>query len=230
MKNVKAEAPNNISILNDSLKKNGFNIRLEPIPDPKGFGVVTILDRWLKWLYEGEGRSIVTGGKIYPAFRLERGASFYRFEDSSHPHPVVCLQTQSGDEGLALVDKVPELAAAQKTKVYEHKGTIIPEVSINQQPNDKFLLGMYTHDLHGQRWFIQQALQEARFDMNARGARIKTATAVGMMRGVSFDDRSDLIFDSPFYLWITGAEGSELPVAIIYVSRDSWRKAYLKEL
>lgn len=239
MEDLKAKASKDIAVLNAFLAENGFDIRLDPIPDPEGFGVVAILDRLVKWLVAGEERSLWVNGKTYPAFRLEEGASFYSL--GGHQHPAVCLQTQSKDtvwltfadeqlSGLALVDKVLALAAAQKEHIYDYKGTVIPEVMINQKPDISFLLDMGTYDPKGQYWFIQQAIQQAKFAMNKEGARIKVATAVAVMRSMSAVVNPDLIFDRPFYLWISGREGSALPVAMIYVDVDTWQKADLNAL
>lgn len=236
MEDLKAKASKDIGILNAFLRENGFDIQLNPIPDPEGFGVVAILDRLVKWLVKGEERTIKVGVKEHPAFRLEQGVSFFTINDQ----PAVCLETQSGDKvwltfadqelsGLALTDKIFGLTIAQKRPKYEYKGVVIPEVLINQKPDITFLLNMGTHDPQGQYWFIQQALQQAKFAMNKEGARIKVATAIGVMRGVAME-KPDLVFDRPFYLWIMGREGSGLPVAMMYVDVDTWQKADLNAL
>lgn len=239
MEGIKAKASKDIDALNFFLAENGFDIRLDPITDPEGFGVVAILDRLVKWLIMGEERTIRVGGKTYPAFRLEKGASFYTI--SGYRDPAVCLQTQSGDtvwltfadeqlNGLDLVDKILGLATARKESIYDYKGTVIPEVLVNQRPDISFLLNMGTYDPQGQYWFIQQALQQAKFAMNREGARIKVATTIAVMRTSLPEVKPDLVFDRPFYLWITGREGSALPVAMMYVDKDAWQKADLNAL
>ncbi len=58
LEDVEAKASPLIDELNTFLQQHGFSIQLQPIPDPKGFGVVAILDRAVKWLTAGEPQNI----------------------------------------------------------------------------------------------------------------------------------------------------------------------------
>jgi len=240
MKDIKAKASKSVVELNAFLKENGFDIQLEAFRDPEGFGVVSILDRLVNWLTTGEDRTVRVDGKTYPAFRLTEGVEFWNTSDS--PNPIVKIQTKSGDtvcltfgdqelEGVELAKKILHIVQAEKIPNWDsYDGVIIPDVMIDMKPSLDWLLGMSTRDEKDQTWFISQALQQAKFAMNKLGARIKVATAIAMSRGLPPEPKPDLIFDRPFYLWIEGREGSKLPMAMIYVDTDTWKKADLNAL
>lgn len=241
IEDLKAKADRDVGVINRWLSENGFNIQLNPIPVPEGFAVASILDRLVRWLAQADevGPKIRVGGRVYPGFRLEgRGVSFYI--SSAFPHPIVILDTQTGDQvfltfadheiaDLDLVYEAIALLDCQKKQCDDFKGVRIPQVMIDQQPDISWLLGLNTLDPEGQFWFIQQALQQAKFAMNKEGCRIKVATAVAVTRGFT-PPKPDLIFDRPFLATMRGREGIPLPVFSIYVDTDTWKEADLYAL
>lgn len=243
MGNMKTLASRSAAELNKFLAENGFDIRLEDL-GPDGVGVVAILDRLVKWLAEADSgeQKIYRDGTEYPAFRLEgTGVRFYI--SKNHYEPIAELETQTGDkvyltkleepfDGLELTERALDIIKSQKVPCCDYKGVIIPEVMIDKQVDISFLLGMSTKDSEGDPWFISQALQQAKFAMNKEGARVKVATALAAVRYCvgPIVEPPDLIFDSPFLLWIVGREGSDLPLISIYVDTDSWKSADLNSL
>ncbi len=232
-------ATNDVTEANQFLTDNGFSIQLDPLPDPLAFFIVSILDRLVNWEVTGEDHPIHTPEETYPGFRLEDGVDF--FDIPNHPHLAARLATKTGDyvwltyadqelKGIELADKVVSLVKAPKNASFDFDGAVIPDVMIDQQPDISWLVGLFTFDDTPEKWFIAQALQQAKFAMNKEGARIKVATAVAMMRECAVIEKPDLIFDRPFFLWIEGREGSKLPLGMMYVDTDSWTKADLDAL
>lgn len=242
MQDLKAKADRDIGVINRWLIENGFSIQLNPIPDPMGFAVASILDRLVRWLAQASpiDPKIRVDGRDYPGFQLEgSGVSFYT--SSAFPHPIVMLDTQSGDQvfltfanreiaGLDLVYETTALLGCHKKPCHDFKGVRIPQVMIDQKPDITWLLGLNTLDPEGQFWFIQQALQQAKFAMNKEGCRIKVATAVAVMRGFTPPPKPDLVFDRPFLAAMRGREGLPLPIFSIYVDTDTWKEANLYAL
>lgn len=242
MDDLKAKADRDVGVINRWLAENGFSIQLNPIPDPKGFTVASILDRLVRWLAQADETNpkIRVSSRDYPGFRLEgRGISFYT--SPAFPHPIVMLDTQTGDKvfltfadhetaGLDLVYEAIALLDCHKKPCDDFKGVRIPQVMIDQKPDITWLIGLNTFDPEEQFWFIQQALQQAKFAMNKEGCRIKVATAIALMRGFTPPPKPDLIFDRPFLATMRGREGLPLPVFSIYVDMDTWKEADLYAL
>lgn len=244
IKGLKALASKSAKELNTFLRKNGFDIRLNPIPvvnGVQGFAVVALFDRFMSWIEKGTEGKITVGGKIYPAFRHGYNISFHSIP--KYPHTAVALETIPGDTvwitfadkeigGVKLLKQILELSKARKNQCNErYSRVVIPEVMLDERPDISFLKGVEARDSKKDPWIVDQALQQVKFAMNKMGVRAKSATAIAIKFGsfAKYVRPPDLVFDKPFYLWIT-TKGSSLPIVMIYSDTDSWRKADLEAL
>lgn len=239
MADTKGWVHEDYNFLNDRLAENNFQIRLNPFV---GLGLVAILDRMFMWVgtADPENPKIRSAGGLYPAFRMQamsEGIRFYRNTSGLHEEPILCLDTKSGDrvfmtkaqkpmKGLALYNMVYQLARAPMTQVYDFDGAVIPQVSIDQQPDVSFMNGVYLEQgrADGQAWRFVQALQQVKFLMNEKGAHLKEAFAGALTLGGGGHSSPDLVFDTPIWLWAMPREGFNMPITAMYIAQDCWKE------
>ncbi|MBI2124267.1 hypothetical protein HYT92_00595, partial [Candidatus Pacearchaeota archaeon] len=197
------------NVINKFLKERGFSIQLQPF-DSLTFGVASVLDVLVEWLNKGDVTSIKKGGVTYPAVRIEsKHADF--FEISTHKNPIVCLHTKSGDlvhmtildnapDGFDMVEKAQELFKGEER--YNFSSVVFPMVSLNQDVDISWLIGLRTKGADGQPAVITQALQQTKLRMNEEGARAQSAVAIAVFRG-GFSPEKQYVIDKPFLFWIT---------------------------
>lgn len=109
-----------------------------------------------------------------------------------------------------------------KKKVEVYAGAHIPMIDFDVKPDLDWLLNAETTTAGGDYYYITQAVQQFKFRMDETGARVKVATVIAVMRGVS-DDPRPYILDRPFYGWFTQA-GIDLPMAAFYADLDSFKQ------
>lgn len=222
--------------LNAILRKEGFGIQLDSFR-PTEFGVVSILDVMMKWLHEGQRSSITVETKEaepirYDAFELKNGFAVGKL--SGYAHPIVTIKTKNedgtpgkdlvhlavADEALGgdqLWEKILKLRSLERKEVEEYTHAVIPMIDYDQSFKLDWLLNL---NVNG--WFISQALQQTKFKMNDKGARVKSAVAIAMMRSAMPMPSNKLIIDKPFYLWIE-REGVPYPVFTGYLDEQFWK-------
>lgn len=224
--------------LNGILKQEGFGIQLNPFR-PTEFGVVSILDVMMKWLHEGQRSSIIRtqgaseGGARYEAFELKDG--FYVGQLEGYAHPIITIKTKNEDGALGkdsvhltvadealggdkLWEKILKLRMLERKEIEEYTHVVIPMIDYDQSFKLDWLLGL---NVGG--WFISQALQQTKFKMNDKGARVKSAVAIAMMRSAMPMPSNKLIIDKPFYLWIE-REGVPYPIFTGYLDEQFWKE------
>lgn len=222
--------------LNKILIDNGFSIQLRPFGGKDSFGVVSILDVMVEWLHEGFATSVAVGGKEYPAVSIEEG--FIIQVSSRHEHPVVAIQTKSGDtlyitvadklrsefELLEYVEKIQATLReydpnkdgyATFLEHHRYNKIIFPMVNLDREEDISWLLGM-----NKGLWNIGQALQQTKFKMNEKGARVESAVALGVN---TCPMPWPLTIDKPFFLWIS-RPGCTAPIFAGYITETEWKK------
>lgn len=228
-----AKASKDFRALNELLTEHGFKPQFDESMD--GVGVVSILDMLVEWLvdcktttimrYDSEGRQ-----QAHPAFQVPAdGTMIYDAEE--YDHPLVHLRTKSG-HGLWLME-MPEpkddfdlverarqmLTARTERSTRWTAGVTVPMLEIQLEPDLDWLLGMRAvHD----GWFIAQAAQEFKLRANEKGARVKVATSLTMVRGMSYEPQP-LVFRKPFIGCFTQPGHGDLPLAVFWADYDSWR-------
>lgn len=227
--------------INAFLARKGFSIRLDPFADPRDFGVASVLDVLVEWLKAGEIRTIRTGGREYPAVRIPAGgrrATVVRhFGLPKFPNPIACLTTQSraGDivcltvlDAAQVPDLIteggfPSMVTDTVRFLNEYGGVVFPMVSLDQEVDISWLLGLSTTGADGLPAIVKQAKQQTRFRMNEVGARAESAVALGVMRSMSLQEpKPDLVIDQPFLCWIE-RPGIPFPLFFGHITPDDWK-------
>jgi hypothetical protein len=230
---LKGMASRDITQVNAFLKEEGFDIQLNPVSDPQGFGVASVLKLLMEWLEEGKEAQIYHKRTAYPAFQLKskQGVSFFHL-----PHyedPLVSIETKTGERvclmtadrplsGLALADEILMLAKKRRDRA-RYGAVIVPDVDLDVQPDVSWIQGLSTFDDQHQPWFVAQAGQQVKYRMNRFGAKIETGSMMSVMRGGSLEE--SFAFDRPFYTWVEGQ--GQVPLAMLYVDTDSWKATTL---
>lgn len=235
---LKAKASMKYEELNRFLTSERFAPMFRPFDPKMGIGVVSILDKFVKWLEGKATLAKVYGpiGKEYPGFSLSAsGVTIYSVGGGY----LAQLLTKSDDtlwlflppeksydsfsKGLDLVEKAMALVRGDKQPTNLYAGALIPKVDFNIKPDISWLLKASTFDKSGQYWFVDQAFQQFKLRMNEEGARARVATGVAVMRASVVATPPRLIFDRPFLGWFT-QKGIPVPMAVFYADCDSWRE------
>lgn len=218
--------------LNKFLVDNGFEPKFREISQG-GVGACAILDMLVEWaaeatltsfrLYAPDYKSLndytafempMTGVEIFDVnFSKEKlvkintkdGGALWLVMNDRPDHPLSMLQTTSA----AMASRQP----ADTTWV---KSVIVPTIEIDTEADLSWMLGA-RFGSH----IIDQAFQLVKMRINHEGARVKTATGFGTMRGGPRMPQP-LTFNRPFTGWFT-QPGSEVPIAVFYCDTDSWK-------
>ena len=213
--------------LNKILFEEGFSITLEPF-GLDGFGVVSILDVLIKWLHEGTKGELAIDGVTYPAVSLDKAVTALHYGKKE----IAQLQTRSADtvwmtiadeplEGFALLERIKSIKNALTQSDIDYNAIVtFPMVDINQQVDIDWLLGMKLPGFE-----INQAKQQTKFKMNEKGAHVRSAVAIGLMRSCAKPPkpRTHIIINKPFYIWVE-RPGLSHPVFAGYITPDSWKE------
>lgn len=228
-KELRCWASNDHNELNSILKSERFSIELEPFR-PGGFGVVSILDVMINWLYQGEKSTInhAITQQEYPAVYIDTGFAVYK--STAHQFPVVRIPTKTNDvvwmtiadkprESFELVEHIQHIAHAIDYDEYpeDYSNIRFPMVDLDQEVDISWLMGMQFPN-----YFIAQAKQQTKFKMNETGARVRSAVAIGIEKTCMPLPRKKCIIDQPFYLWIE-RPGVKVPVFAGYISEENWK-------
>ncbi len=226
-------ASKDIEVVNKFLSDNGFTIQLE---QAKGdcFAVASILDILCKWTVKGQKDFITFDNagnstkKTYPAVRMKEG---YTIRQTETDNPLLVIDTENGDkvfmtiaekplEGFELVERVQELSSTSNEDITcRFEDVLFPMVDIDQKGSIDWLIGLrFAPD-----WFISQALQQTRFQMNEEGAAAQSAVAISIEKCINRHRPPTLRIDKPFYVWIE-RPGMTLPLFAAYVDFADWKE------
>lgn len=219
--------------INKFLADRGFSIKLDPFKSPLDFGTASVLDVLVEWLHEGKNMPIKSGKKEYPGVRLS-GAGVEFFASGSHGHPIVQLRTKSKDlvyltlmdkpyQGSALLSLAERLirgAYAPQGKNFD--GVRFPKVKLDQEVDIAWLKNMWTKSSENRPYEIAQALQQTKIAMNEKGARAKSAAAIGVVATAVRRPIPDYVINKPF-LFVLIRPGLSRPLVAAYVERADWK-------
>lgn len=227
--------------LNEILVREGFSIRL-PDFGPDEFGVVSILDVMAEWLAMGRQLSLRVDKQIYPAVHMMPTSLiddvFVRLFDASvssaHTHPLVRLNTKSGDsvfmtiadhvyDDFGLMSRIDDIRKSSGVSVcISAPWLLFPMVDIDLETSLDWLVGMHTITAHGDQAKIISAVQQTKFKMNHLGARVKSAVGIGLATtSVHVDLTEPILIDEPFFLWIE-RPGLSFPLMYAYIDEQDW--------
>lgn len=229
--------------LNQFLTDHKFDPMVEPFDPDMGIGVVSILDKLVKWR-NGPGAKvqIETEQGECPGFELPaQGVNI--FEVAGYPGSYLLeLLTKSDDtlwlfvhgdtnlHGLDMVElSMDVMSRARKTPMrksmfgqgeyWAFAGAQVLMLDFDVKPDISWLLNADTHTESGEYYFIAQAAQQFKMRMDETGARVKVATVIVTMRGIS-EEPKVFVLNRPFYGWWT-QNGLNLPMAAFFADWDS---------
>ena len=230
MPEIEAIASADAEVLNEFLRKRGFNIRLQPFSDyPPHIGAASVFKLLLEWVQPGRVTSIRDGA--YPAVAISK---FTKFHSSRHARAsIASVCAKNGDlvymtafenppNGFGLADMIEKISHSLESN-YEFDRVIFPMISYDEEIDISWLKEMETQGEDGP-WFIDQAVQQTKFRMNEIGAKVESAVGMGMRLGaLASEPKPPLIIDRPFLLWIS-RPGMTHPLFIGHFTEDSWKK------
>lgn len=231
-------ASKDIDEVNTFLKTKGFDIQLDKNKaNPNDVAVASILDIALKWKIPGEKSWITVLGdgfgnylcpaELYPAVRMN---SAYSIRKSSNEKIVIAIDTENGDtvyislaekslKGFELFNEIRSLSSQNyKDVTTNFSGILFPMIDINQQVDISWLRG-----LDSSMYFIAQALQQTRFQMDEKGAAVQSAVAVHAVYKSIQTPKPILEINQPFYLWIE-RPGMSMPLFAAYIDYTDWKE------
>lgn len=220
-------ASRNVDEVNAKLAEWKCSIRLNRITRG-GFGTASKMDVAVEWPVVGETHEIqLMTGAYVPGVLISDNVSFTH---SRRLGVIANIQTKNGDTvhlasevdapgGLELVDYVTQKTNDVIQPITDYSGVHFPMVYIKERPDLSWLLGMETFDANGDLWFIAQSLQETTFGMNEKGARAKSAVAIGMTRGMTFKRKLPLVINTSFLVWVM-RPGISIPLFVGFIQQE----------
>jgi hypothetical protein len=241
---MKDIASKDVDAVNAWLAEQGFpDLQLDKVPnDSQAFYVASILKVVLEWINKGRKIKILSHNtdQYYPGVRLTRedyqGAlNFYTLRD--HANPIACIQTKNKSEYVCMTIMDEELSDIEKMEfvlgfMKEHKefalktesksALMFPMIDYDEQVDISYLQGMKVFNGR-EDYFIAQAIQQTRFQMDEVGAIVESAAAMSSPAGCSFMEDPEMLINKPFLLWVF-RRGMALPYFIGYFSEKHWKE------
>lgn len=230
LKELQSLADTSAKPVNAWLKERGFDIEL-PEPDESGFAVASILDILVSWLHTGK-RTFIKGvntNEEFTGVHLKSGVNVAHLP-AVHANPVVRIATKEGySVCMSMVDNVPEgitglflkVAELEQVKAASHHfdGVQFPMVDLDQRPDIGWINGLQ----FGAGLFVSSAMQQTKFRMNEKGARIESAAGMSVMRSMTVNKKLPHVIDKPFLLWVS-KDGLDFPVFAGLMCEDVWKE------
>ena len=226
VRELMARADKDFRVINAWLKSQGFDIQLDVVDENNSFAVASILKVLVEWLEVGKITSLLSYGQKgeFSAVKLNKGVRV--FENLTlHKHPIARIETKSGDKvSMTIIDKNPVSLLStirmlnMVTRISrDYDGVTFPMISLDERPDISWICGM---TLDGN--YISQALQQTKFRMNEIGAKVESAAAMSVSKGISINP-PPMVIDRPFLLWIE-RDGLSFPIFSAVLAEDCWKK------
>ncbi|NBS41999.1 hypothetical protein EBS80_05085 [bacterium] len=223
--------------INAFLAAHGFTVELEPF-GPDSFGVAAITDFPVLWPEEARGQMmwVESIDEARPGFVLDAD-----WITSSSPtvdrDATFWVRTQTDDAlGVAMIarpESTEALLAEVRRRMSEPAHAIgglgcevqLPCVDIDIQPDVSYLLEMWTtQEGTGQKATVMQAVMQAIFRMNRKGARSRIAMAAEISLECCTPEQPQLVtFNRPFVVWMQ-RPGLDVPLCAYYVDPADWKE------
>jgi len=222
----KSIASREVRVVNEFLKREGFDIQLEDVPGDCVFAAA-LLRLLVKWAQPGRETSIYDGEAIFPGVHLEGGLSV--LDVPSLDSYLLRVDTENGDvvsmmvaprelSGFDLLDAVAEVERANKEETM-YSEAIFPMVDLNIETPLGWLIDLSTTATSGRNCRVVEALFQGKLAQNEFGAKVEVAAA----QSAILESCSPAFkINKPFYWWITRPE-VQIPIAVAYVDTDTWR-------
>lgn len=239
LREVESIAAADADAINAFLASKGLSAKLGPF-GPDSFGVAAVSEFAVEWINEGTRDMIWSNlaNEVYPAFTL--GCDWITCDSESPDETsTFWIQTQNGDlVGVAMAERpessetllaeVRRRMAGSNAAVGSPRGVQLPCVDIDLKPDVSHMVGMWTiQEGTGKTAKIVQAVMQALFAMNRRGARSKVGMAAEVVLESCVIDADapppPVVFDRPFILWMQ-RPGVDAPLCAYYVGLNDWKE------
>ncbi len=229
---IKAFISENPEELNTILKEHGFDIQLDTTR-PFDLGVVTIMDLIGEWLEQAKPKTVTYGDTEYDAALIKKGASIV---STTEDKELLMIRTKKGLFVFIEKDKQARSGFELAEYIFKQSETVllneipcdacIPCVNLDDQPDMTWLQGIYSNE-SGTPFIINQVLQQNRLEINLGGIHAQSATAIGIARGISLDEKPVFTVNTPFNIWLayTNADKKYFPLFAAHVEPDTWHKS-----
>ncbi len=241
---MQSKASRDVAVVNTFLHDNNFNIQLDDLKNTYAFYVASILKVVLEWENVGTRTTLTVDGKDYPAvhFDKEDDQQFKIFNvlndpsSSDQANQILEITAKNGDvvymmqdhrnclplTGFSLLDVITNIWQKNITEEhhdYSYQQAIFPMVDIDQEVNISWLKDMEACDVYK----IVQALQQTKFQMNEKGAKVESAVAISFV-DACYRPEPPKVFtvNDAFYLWIV-RPGMKTPIFAAYIDKDAWK-------
>jgi hypothetical protein len=234
MPELKSIADIEVNIVNRWARDHGFDIQLDEIVgDPFAFYAGSIFDLLIKWSKPGTKRKLEIDGKDFQGARVtDHFGTYY-----SWINEVCSIRCENGDvvymmeyeddtdealDLLAIVKKAEETLTLND----DYKAVVFPAVKVNDYPNISWIEGLTENNtLFG--YYIAQALQQTKFQMDHEGAHVESCVLMGLAAsGCCMNPKPpkpDFVIDKRFVVWIK-REGYANPLFIGHFDKEHWVK------
>lgn len=225
-------ANQDVGKVNSWIREHGFDVQLGENSDPGGFSVASILNILVEWMKEGQVRPIHNDKGRFDGVFLNKGIRVMQ-NPHVHDHPVVRIKTKTEDrvymtpidglpdERFALESKIRSIMVGLEHEDHRYEGVVFPMVEYDQEIDLSFLRGLQARKADGDSFFVSQAIQQTKFRMNQKGARVESVAAMSMKRSIS-RVTPPFIIDRPFMFWIM-RESVGMPLFGGIFAEDVWK-------
>ena len=223
---IESIADTNVKNINNWLKERGFSIQLSPFGEG-GFGVASMLDLLGHWAVKGNKGTVTTEeGENYPGVKMTNyGLGFHRVEGD--PNLIIEIETKASDRvylmmandaptGFAIVDYVESISQRMNKIEPENEGVVFPMIDLSEEGPLEWLISLR---IGGK--VVAEALQQTKLKMNEEGFRVKSAVALGILKGPPKRGQPYVI-NRPFLMWIK-RPGLSKPLFVAYLNKDVWK-------
>jgi hypothetical protein len=232
----------NVNPVNKFLSDKGFDIKLNPLEDPRDLAIASILDLHLEWNKEGKETTIfyirepVVGG-----FDKYKGVGLYDnvviLKSTRFTNAIAKISTKNKDivymvmldcvpkDNFEVFDLATDLMNDSTLKVdFKYKMVVkFPEVHLDVKPDITWLKGMT--DTLEVKWKIDQTLMQTKLDIDKKGVKIKEAVALGVLcLSACFSNEPEPLIISKPFLFVVVREGLSVPLFSAYIDIDGWIK------
>lgn len=237
---ITSKASKDVNLINQFLKDNDFSIQLKDMQNPLAFYVASILKIALEWEKEGTKTVLNIDGKELSAvkFEIENEQNFkvyHNLDQSNNSIDILEIEAKNGDfvymtqspfafnssatqtldfEILEHVELFNSMLSEKNLTYYDT--AIFPTVDINQEVDIKWLEGIWAYDGAVAKYEIAQALQQTKFHMDERGAKVESAVAISCVKRCLPAPKKIFKIESSFYLWIM-RPGMKTPIFAAYI-------------
>ena len=224
---IDAHASTSLNDHNAFMRKHGREPQVTQIPHP-GFATAAVLDVSVEWPRVGKRTKLsVPDQGQFPAVLFEAGLSSARHREGKRE--IFTLATKSDDKVLIaeapreptdaddLLRMAKGIFEAPTEKTYT-PGLIVPMVDLACKQSLDWLIGLHTISDRREPSRVEQALQQATFKLNEKGALARAADEMTMRNGVPRHVR----IEKPFLISIKRMDLSR-PLFVAYVSFDAWK-------